>query len=221
MRHRSSESFPPHFRIVVGTFGDESWRDLAVQRALPSAEAAATKSKYKASVVNVHAPTLGLARNFGGLGDDSSGWLIFLDADDTLDENYVEAMGDRICSLPNDGYIVQPSTCTVRKGVRVDKPSLIPPKQSILDGNHCVIGSAIHVDMFMAAGMFKEEPFWEDWTLWIRSWLEGAEFATCPEAIYEVWPTDNSRNKVSDMEARAMFKKVRARYAGVKRSKFT
>lgn len=204
----------PSFHVVVGTFGDDRWKDLASERAIPSIEAAISRSDYRVTVKTVHATSLQDARNKGAEVAPSKSWLIFVDADDTLDVNYIQAMGDKVSTLHSTNFIVQPSTRTVRAGKRVDQPILIQPKESILAGNHCVIGSAVNIETFNNAGGFGSDPFWEDWVLWIDCWFAGAEFTTCQDAIYEVWQSPDSRNKVSDRAAQSLFRQVVGRYRG-------
>jgi glycosyltransferase involved in cell wall biosynthesis len=71
--------------IAIATFGDDSWYQLAEQRAVPSAEATGAR------VLHVHTTSGGLAdaRN-AALHAVDTRWVAYLDADDGLEPGYVE-----------------------------------------------------------------------------------------------------------------------------------
>jgi len=183
--------------VIIGTFGDDSWRTLA-ERARMSAE---EQSVRPDEIIMSHEPSLSLARNRPAeraVGD----WLIFLDADDQLDYSYIQAMKDRIVELSGENYLIQPSTLGVVDGVEDDEPVLIPSKD-IHMGNWMVIGTAVRRDVFLDAGGFPDLPCWEDWALWARCIHNGAKTTTCPRAIYRVNVHPGSRNDPTQQQARA------------------
>ena len=140
--------------------------------------------EYKIS----YGASLQSARNSAGF-DATTEWLIFLDGDDELDPYYVEEM------LAGEGDIRQPSTLGVVNGVEDDYPVLIPPKQpNFLAGNHIVIGAMIRTSLFKDLGGFRDLPVLEDYDLWIRAWIAGADIQPCPKAIYRVHVNPNGRN---------------------------
>ena len=71
--------------IIVGTFGPDHWIDLAMSRAIPSAQA------QPAQVIHSHAATIAEARNLGAARAETE-WLVFLDADDELEAGYIDAL---------------------------------------------------------------------------------------------------------------------------------
>ena len=71
--------------VVVATFGDVSWCDLADQRAIPSAEA------HGVPVIHSHGNDITDARNHG-LSLVETEWVCFLDADDELGRRYFDQM---------------------------------------------------------------------------------------------------------------------------------
>lgn len=115
-------------------------------------------------------------------------WLIFLDADDTLDPNYIERM------LEGTGDIRQPSTLGVYENGAVDDQAVLIPEKSLIFANYLIIGSMVRRSIFLDAGGFRDLPILEDWDLWIRCALLGASIGKCPGAIYEVHVRDGSRN---------------------------
>jgi GT2 family glycosyltransferase len=173
--------------VVVATYGNqELWDDLA-ERAVASAENQTVRPE---TILRSHGSSdLSHARNVGA-GEAMADWLIFLDADDELDPRYIEFM------LKGEGDLRQPSTLGVVDGREDDYPVLIPPHQGgFMVGNHLVIGTMIRRDLFYEVGGFRNLPVLEDWDLWIRLRLHGAQLSTCPEAVYRVHVRSESRNQ--------------------------
>lgn len=170
--------------IVIGTFGHEDWNMIGTVLMHE------TEEKFpEAKVVHVHhESSLGAARNEGASLVDSE-WLIFLDADDRLGDGYVEAMstGKRL--------LRQPATRGFYPDGTKDDEAVIIPERNFRRSNHLVIGTACSHALFDHVGGFDEElQALEDWDLWLRMWLEGAEWEPIPEAVYWVHVTDSSRN---------------------------
>lgn len=179
--------------ICIGTFGEDSWIDLAGERAIPSARAQGVP------VLHYHRETLAQARN-AALTAASTERVIFLDADDELDEGYVEALsrGSADVRAPAVSYV---------KGTRRRPPYVprVPGHEHdceagcLRDGNWLVIGSSIPTKLAREVGGFKEWPIYEDWCLFQRLWLAGASFEAIPEAVYlATWRAD-SRNRAPEM----------------------
>lgn len=140
----------------------------------------------ESEVLRSHASTLQDARNNGA--EEATGeWLVFLDADDELDVGYVEAM------LDGDGDIRQPSTLGIVDGQPDDYPVLIP-RRNLLEANFLVIGSMVRRSLFLDVGGFDDYPILEDWGLWLKLWIEGAQIGSAPEAIYRVHVNQHGRN---------------------------
>lgn len=186
--------------VVVGTFGDRSQWDSLAERALASVE---RQSVTADAVIRSHRDTLHEARNVGAstLGTD---WLIFLDADDELDAGYIEAMRAGV------GDIRQPATLGVVDGVEDDFPVVIPKKR-LIDGNYIVIGAMVRSSLFFKVGGFDDYPMSEDWALWLKCWIAGAEIRVCPDAIYRVHVRSGSRNTDPGLGNR-VYNQIRSRY---------
>lgn len=188
--------------IVVGTYGSEEWR----QKGLEAAASVVTQ----AEVCHVHSDTLARARNEGAFGFHvrsvkNPDWLIFLDADDRLDPNYVESM------LKGTGDIRKPSTIGVYPdGTMDDAPCMIPTRD-LRTSNHIVIGAMCNANLFHQVGGFRELDALEDWDLWIRMTLAGASVVECPDAVYRVGVNPNSRNSNSNAHNR-IYNQIRAEY---------
>jgi glycosyltransferase involved in cell wall biosynthesis len=191
--------------IVVATFGDASWIDRA-KTAVKSAE---NQSVPATRVVHHHAENLALARNQGAdmVGTD---WLIFLDADDTLDVNYVRYMME-----PGEdagaATLRQPSTLGIYPdGSEDDEPVLIP-ERPLTQSNYLVIGTMCRRDQFLEAGGFDPEfPVLEDWDLWLRMYDIGAVIGKRPGAIYRIGVNPDSRNQNAQLHGR-YYQRIRNR----------
>lgn len=190
--------------VAVGTFGDHSWAELARERALVSV---VRQTRPVDQVVHVHADALHQARNQAAelLATE---WVIFLDADDELDERYVEAM------LAARGDVRQPATLGIHPGGREDPTPVVIPRKSLLEGNYIVIGAMLRLEQFHRVGGFMDWPAWEDWCLWIRCWMDGAEIVPVPEAIYRVHVDLQGRNVLPRDKALALYKRMREFYSG-------
>lgn len=186
--------------IIVGTYGNqEEWQPL-VDRAMASAR---NQTVQPVEVIHSHGPTLAQARNAGAKQAVGT-WLIFLDADDELDEKYVEAM------LAADGDLRRPATLGVVDGVEDDEPVMLERKP-LLSGNYIVIGAMHRKLDFEIAGGFYELPRLEDWELWIRLSIQGAVITDVPDAIYKVHVREESRNQGDKLHGK-VYAEVRQRY---------
>lgn len=187
--------------IVVATFGDlDVWAPLA-RRAIASADAQTVPTP----VTWVHGESLAAARNEGVeiIGTD---WVIICDADDELDSGYVESM------LTAVGDIRRPSTYGIYPdGTEEDCPSMIPVRD-IRVSNYIVIGAMFRREMFLEVGGFDSSlSALEDWDLWLKMVLKGAEVVDVPSAIYRIHVSEGSRN-MSTSDHSAAYQVIRARY---------
>lgn len=159
--------------VIVGTYGDDEWRDLG----------AATAKAHGA--VHVHGKTLAAARNTGARLAATE-WLVYLDADDSLDPGYVEAI------LAADGDLRAPALHLIYPD-KVVVPDL--EGRDIERTNPCCIGTAIRRDLFLAIGGFPELDGWEDWAVYLRAVRRGATLTHVPDAIYLATVRPGSRNQ--------------------------
>jgi len=171
--------------VVVGTFGEASWAELARARAIPSAVAAGPTE-----VIHEHAETLAAARN-AGAARASTEWLCFLDADDELEPGFLPAIAAA------SGDLRAPAVRYVVPG-EPDPAPLVFADRDIAQINPCVIGTPIRRELFHAAGGFEEWRAWEDWALFRRAWLLGATIEHVPAAVYLVTVNPAGRNSTVD-----------------------
>lgn len=177
--------------IIITTYGEDSWRQLAAERAYHSAI-----EQDAGEVVLHHAPDLsiGPARNEAA-ARATHPWLLFLDADDELEPGYVSAMENavRVSTRPTR-TLFQPAVRYVRKG-RVPDPMLVPQKDLRHD-NFLVIGTLVHTSMFQKAGGFSDYPHgFEDWSLWAKCWKHGAQIVPVPAAVYRAFINPMSKHR--------------------------
>jgi glycosyltransferase involved in cell wall biosynthesis len=194
--------------VVIATYGSNEWRQRA-QIALASVESQTSSASVVTHIHHANG-SLAQARNEGA---DSlrTDWLVFLDADDTLDHHYIEAMQRHAGDEP---ALLQPATLGVYPDGREDDHAVLIPQRPLDTGNFMVIGTAIRRDQFLRVGGFKEWPLYEDWCLWIRAWQDGATFVPVSGAIYRVGVNPKSRNQAEQREQVRYFKQIRTEYFG-------
>lgn len=184
--------------IIIGTFGDVKWSDLANERAIPSALAQGVE------VVHHHGDTLAQARNEAA-ATATGDYLICLDADDELAPGYVDAIlkGSADLRSPAIQYIYPD---------REESPKLLTPK-NLRRGNYLPIGTAIRRELFFEVGGFCELPAWEDWDLMVKCYLRGATIEQIPEAVYRAYWSPTGRNNLSQQQAVNLMRRMRRDHA--------
>lgn len=182
--------------VVVGTFGDPSWLDLATERAIPSARALGVE------VIAAHRDTLHDARNFG-LACVETEWVCFLDADDELEPGYFDHMARGSCDLraPSVRY-VDDRTAFRPKMPRVAGHGHDCSADCLTYGNWLVIGTLAPTALVRSVGGFRDFPWSEDWDLWVRCWKAGASIEAIPEAVYRAHVRADSRNRAPSRDAK-------------------
>lgn len=178
--------------IVITTYGDVSWKKVAAERAIPSAEQAGA---FEVIYHHDHKKQIGPARNAAAQKAQGE-WLLFLDADDELAEGYVEGMTSAICSDQRpEPALLQPAVRYWRKG-RPQNPIMVPVKDLSTD-NFLVIGTVLRRSLFQAVGGFNDYPHgFEDWSLWAKCWKAGAQVFPVPRAIYEAHINPQSKHRI-------------------------
>lgn len=174
------------FSIIIATYGEQSWAQLAMTRALPSVE------DMDADIIVGHDDegTIAGIRNF--LARKAKGdWLVFLDADDELAPGYLEAMERAAASK----CLLTPHVEKVMRGRRT-RPHFYP-EVNLLSGNWLVVGTALERKLFRKAGGFGEYPHgFEDWSLWYKCARLGAEVVRVPGAVYRQYVNPHSKHQV-------------------------
>lgn len=164
--------------VIVGTFGEQRWADLARERAIPSAEAQAPVVHVHGDELHSYGASLAACRNAGAELAESE-WLCFLDADDELMPGFFDAM-DRA-----DGDLRTPAVSYVRPRRGAAEP-MFWPECDLRDSNNLIVTTLIRRQMFFDLGAFRDVPLYEDWDLWQRAWKAGATIERVPDAVCRV-----------------------------------
>lgn len=179
------EPGPFDVAVIVPVFGAPLYREFAETRALPSIE----RQTYRpVQVIQPTGSDVAAARNFGAQFAHTE-WLCFLDADDELDETYLEHMSRGTADLRG------PAT-TFHKPTGVEGPLLVPARD-LEDSNYLVIGTLIRKALFDEVGGFRDWPIHEDYDLWLRCARAGASIEQIEGAVYHVHERVRSRNAKS------------------------
>lgn len=181
--------------IVISTYGDESWRELALDRAYPSA-----LDQGAHEIVVGHDDRASIAQIRNTLAEKTSGdWLCFLDADDELHPDYVRSM-QRAFRQGSRGWGEPPPLLTPAiqyvqmSGKR--QPPRFWPIGDLRHDNFLIVGTLVYKELFMGVGGFEDYPHgFEDWSLWAKCWKAGAEIVQVRRAIYIAHINNNSKHR--------------------------
>ncbi len=176
--------------IVIASFGDRHWLDLGAQRAGASAFA------QGCPVIYVHGLTLHGARN-AGLAQVETEWVVFLDADDELEADYVETLlaGTADLRAPAVRYVHENGRAHPPYVPKVAGHTHVCTGDCLSDGNWLVVGTMARTQLLRDVGGFEPFTWSEDWALWARCWKAGATIVAIPAAVYRAHVRSDSRNR--------------------------
>lgn len=198
--------------IAIPTCGEQSWSDLAIERALPSAQT------QDVPVLHVHYrdATVSEARNriLGAIGTE---WVVYLDADDELEPDFVAHIAKGTCDLraPAVRYQTPGWPLMKERMPRVSGHQHACSAECLPYGNWLVVGSAVRTQLIHDAGGWREWPCFEDWCLWVRCWQLGATVEAVPHAVYRAHVRHDSRNRSGAAEERLETHRAIARDLGL------
>jgi glycosyltransferase involved in cell wall biosynthesis len=171
--------------VIIPIFGDVSYFMPFAQRAYYSV---ADQTMQPESVLISINDGMQSARNNAGLNANTE-YIIFLDADDTLDKRYIE----HITNYDNADIVV-PSVHRIYSDGRIDKDQAPYLPKNLMIGNYVVIGALLRTEHFKKMGGFHDYDALEDWDFYLRSEEADARFVQGTKAIYEIHIRENSRN---------------------------
>lgn len=165
--------------IVIATYGAETWKALAMERAYPSA-----LDQGAHEIIVGHDTNASIAAVRNTLAERTSGdWLCFLDADDELSPGYIKAMRDQKPS-GDPPPLLTPAVQYVHPSKKRALPRFWP-LGDLRHDNFLVVGTLVSRDLFMHVGGFSDYPHgFEDWSLWAKCWKAGAQIVQVKRAIY-------------------------------------
>lgn len=181
--------------ILIPSYGEPVWEEMAETRALPSAMA-----QNAHEVLIDHDPTGTIASVRNGLAEKATGdWLLYLDADDELGPGYIAAMQraygqGRI----RDGIppLLTPAVSYVTKGRR--QMARFLPGSDLSKNNYLVVGTLVERDLFLSVGGFSDYPHgFEDFSLWSKCWRAGAKVIQVRRAVYIAYVNLESKHRMN------------------------
>lgn len=196
--------------IVVATFGDDLWWELAEARAMPSARAQGVEP------VHVHAQTLQRARN-RALEQVRTEWICYLDGDDELEAGYLDAMARGTADLraPAVRYMMRGAARGPAALPRVAGHEHDCTADCLAWGNWLVIGTLARTQLVRDVGGWNGYDWSEDYDLWVRCWKAGATIEAVPDAVYRAHMRLNSRNRGPARDQRLAAHRAIARANGL------
>lgn len=176
--------------VVCSTFGDDKWKALATERAIPSAEALGVPVVYN------HEETLHKARN-KGLFQVETEFVVHLDADDLLESGFFE----EIDNARRDADLIAPSIryVTPEKSYPPMMPKVAGHQHLCVGdclkfGNWIIVGAVARTELLHSIGGWRDYDNLEDFDLWQRCWLSGAKITAAHRAIYKAHYSLAGRN---------------------------
>lgn len=198
--------------ILICTYGDPAWGELAWTRAYPST---VEQGAYEILVEHDAEMYLDEVRNMTA-GRATGDWLCFLDADDELAPGYLAAM-QNACpwEYPEllNGWttapppLLAPKVSYVRDSV-AEYPIFPNRNYQIDEMNHCVIGTLVHRRLFNEVGGFPAEPIYEDWAFFLACLRAGSSIQYVDDAVYIAHHNENSRNNSPDKLKRDTYRRI-------------
>lgn len=175
----------PDVSVVIGTFGNPVYRQLAIKRAIPSAERLGVPVFYE------HRDALADARN-AALDQVTTEYVVHLDADDELPADYLQRMGKADVQVPMVRYI---STGAFYPAGYPAVAGHVHQCEStcLREGNYIVVGAIARTELVQKI-RWKDWVVYEDWALWLECFLAGASFEYIP-SVYLAHVRRDSRNK--------------------------
>lgn len=159
---------------------------------------------------------VGISRNQGALLA-SSEYLLFLDADDALDEHFIESMVKVKADTKAD--IIYPNVLLWshwHKDVKLrnawHESVEEVTKENMLQQNQIVVTSLVSRKRYLEAGGTPDIPILEDYALWMRCLQLGATFAKSPHSVLKYRQRKEGRLRHNDEAKNEWYYKLKGQY---------
>jgi len=132
----------------------------------------------------------------------TTGWIVFLDADDWLEPTYVERAEAFLARSPDIEVLVP--DMTLRRGDR--RPRVVRSRipgdwRELLKRNTIVQTSVVRRELVNALGGYDPQLDFEDWDFWVRALKAGRRFARLPGAFVNRREHGANKSKICDETA--------------------
>lgn len=143
--------------------------------------------------------------------------LLFVDGDDTLSPNYIQAMVDTKVETKAD--VIYPNVFLwsnwdkkypMRNGWHESEPEI--DLDVLLKSNPIVVSSLVTKSLYFKAGGFENLPMLEDYAFWLKCYSLGGTFSKCVRAVLNYRQRQNGRNRQSDDLKNQMYFDIKQKY---------
>lgn len=168
------------------------------------------------TVVNPFHRGVAFTRNTGA-NLATSEHLLFIDADDVIDEYFIEAMVKVKAETKAD--IIYPNVLLWsywHKDVKLrnawyESTEKIT-KENMLEYNQIVVSSLVPKKLYLEAGGTPNLPILEDYKLWMECLVKGATFAKSPFSVLKYRQRTEGRLRHNDEAKNEWYYKIRSEY---------
>lgn len=169
------------------------------------------------TIVRGHRMGVGASRNQGA-SIASSDNLLFVDADDVLEEYFIEAMVKTKAQTKAD--IIYPNVLLwsnwkkeyPKKNAWHESCDTVT-KKNMLEYNQIVVTSLIPKELYRKVGGTPTIPILEDYQLWMECLRQGATFAKSIQSVLKYRQRTESRLRSNDEAKNEWFYKIKETYA--------
>lgn len=148
--------------------------------------------------------------------------LLFVDGDDVLSENFVQAVVNT--KIETKANIIYPNVflwSRWHKDVKLNNGWHESPQEItediLLKSNPIVVTSLIERDMFYELDGFSNYPMLEDYDFWLKAFFSNYTFAKSVRAVLKYRQRQNSRNHQPDELKNQMYYEIKAKYEKITR----
>ena len=154
------------------------------------------------------------ARNEGSKKSKGK-YIIFLDADDILDKNYIEVCLKTIRS--SKAKYVYTDMILFGAENKIHKAMKFDPEYLVVKGNFIHVGALVDARAFEKVGGFSEQEAFEDWDLWLKFLENGYYGEYTPDTLYHYRRHQGSRDDMPEAKKKKIIRKIQLDHSGLMR----